>query len=234
MIAPDASATRPARPSTRSPAAAPAPPRPAADQPGTASYRLDPPRPAAYTLMGSPTVVADINSPSPTSQIAARLLDVDPGGGDETLVARGLYRPEINSGTETHPPGLPAPPQRVEVRGRPRREARAAAGGPALRAQLQRPGADHGLQPRAAPAGARSSPAPSADSCRTPRRRSCRPATSSRATTPDGYPRPAGATPAPRVALVPAYQQCTAPDRTARPAACVRVVHRRRTRRRPT
>ena len=40
--------------------------------------------------MGSPTVVADITSPGPTSQIAARLLDVDPATGNETLVARGL------------------------------------------------------------------------------------------------------------------------------------------------
>jgi predicted acyl esterase len=43
-------------------------------------------------------VVADINSPGPFSQIAARLLDVAPDG-TETLVARALYRPEINSGT---------------------------------------------------------------------------------------------------------------------------------------
>ena len=48
--------------------------------------------------MGSPTVVADINSVGPTSQIAARLLDVDTASGDATLVARGLYRPEINTG----------------------------------------------------------------------------------------------------------------------------------------
>ncbi len=105
--------------------------------------------------MGSPTIIADINSPSPTSQLAARLLDVEPERHDETLVARGLYRPEINSRHRDHAPGLPAPSERVEVRGRPHREARAAAGGPALRAQLQRPGAGHGLQPRAAPAGAR-------------------------------------------------------------------------------
>src|SRR5206468_9644656 len=69
------------------------------DQPGTASYRLDPAPADGFTLMGSPTIVADINSPSPTSQVAARLLDVRPDG-NETLVARGLYRPEINSGTE--------------------------------------------------------------------------------------------------------------------------------------
>jgi hypothetical protein len=42
--------------------------------------------------MGSPTVIADIQSPSPNSEIAARLLDVSPEG-TETLVARGLYRP---------------------------------------------------------------------------------------------------------------------------------------------
>jgi len=50
-------------------------------------------------LLGSPTIVADINSPGPTSQIAARLLDVAPSG-DATLVARGLYRPEVNVGTD--------------------------------------------------------------------------------------------------------------------------------------
>jgi hypothetical protein len=73
---------------------------PAADQTGTASYRLDPAPAGGFTLMGSATVVADINSPGPTSQLAARLLDVDPGTGNERLVARGLYRPEINSGIE--------------------------------------------------------------------------------------------------------------------------------------
>jgi hypothetical protein len=73
---------------------------PGADQVGTASYRLDPAPAGGFTLMGSPTIVADINSPGSTSQIAARLLDVD-SSGDETLVARGLYRPEINSGTAT-------------------------------------------------------------------------------------------------------------------------------------
>jgi hypothetical protein len=72
---------------------------PGADQTGTASYRLDPAPAGGFTLMGSPTIIADINSPSPTSQVAARLLDID-SSGNETLVARGIYRPEINSGTE--------------------------------------------------------------------------------------------------------------------------------------
>ena len=68
-----------------------------ADQPGIATYRLPAATGSGYTLLGSPTVVADINSIGPTSQIAARLLDVAPDG-NETLVARALYRPEVNSG----------------------------------------------------------------------------------------------------------------------------------------
>ena len=68
-----------------------------ADQTGAATYRSAPAPAAGFTLMGSPTVVADILSPGPTSQLAARLLDVDPVSGDQTLVARGLYRPEIST-----------------------------------------------------------------------------------------------------------------------------------------
>ena len=85
---------------------------PAADQTGTASYRLEPAPASGFTVMGSPTIVADINSQSPTSQVAARLLDVDPSTNTESLVARGLYRPEINSGStstrqvfQLHPAG---------------------------------------------------------------------------------------------------------------------------------
>jgi predicted acyl esterase len=69
----------------------------AADQPGAATYRLPAASGAGYTLMGSPTLIADINSLGPNSQVAARLLDVAPDG-TETLVARGLYRPDVNSG----------------------------------------------------------------------------------------------------------------------------------------
>ncbi|MFL5908155.1 MAG: CocE/NonD family hydrolase [Solirubrobacterales bacterium] len=67
------------------------------DQPGSATYRLPAATGAGYTLMGSPTVIADINSLGPNSQVAARLLDVAPDG-TETLVARALYRPDVNSG----------------------------------------------------------------------------------------------------------------------------------------
>jgi predicted acyl esterase len=69
----------------------------ATDQPGTATYRLPAASGPGYTLMGSPTVIADIDSLGPNSQVAARLLDVAPDG-TETLVARGLYRPDVNSG----------------------------------------------------------------------------------------------------------------------------------------
>jgi predicted acyl esterase len=63
-----------------------------ADQTGVATYRLPAAPSAGFTLIGSPTVVADISSPGGQSEIAARLLDVAPAG-TETLVARGLLRP---------------------------------------------------------------------------------------------------------------------------------------------
>jgi predicted acyl esterase len=68
-----------------------------ADQPGAASYRLGPAPGSGFTLIGSPTVIADVATLGATSQLAARLLDVAPGG-TETLVARGLLRP--GSGTK--------------------------------------------------------------------------------------------------------------------------------------
>jgi len=82
-----------------------------ADQVGAATYRSDPASAGGFTLMGSATIVADILSPGPTSQLAARLLDVDPATSTETLVARGLYRPETRPTTascqvfQLHPAG---------------------------------------------------------------------------------------------------------------------------------
>jgi X-Pro dipeptidyl-peptidase (S15 family) len=76
------------------------------DQTGAATYRLPTAPTGGYTLMGSPTIVADIAAASPTSQLAARLEDVDPVSGNETLVARALYRP--GTGTQVfqlHPDG---------------------------------------------------------------------------------------------------------------------------------
>jgi len=66
------------------------------DVPGTAVYRLPKVTGDGYTLIGSATIIADIQSTSPDNQLAARLLDVAPDG-TETLVARGLYRPDWNS-----------------------------------------------------------------------------------------------------------------------------------------
>ena len=70
-----------------------------ADQPGTATYRLDPAPSGGYTMLGSATVIAKFTLPGNTSQVAARLLDVAPDG-QETLVARGLWRPQTGGPTK--------------------------------------------------------------------------------------------------------------------------------------
>jgi predicted acyl esterase len=68
----------------------------AEDQPRTLNYRLAPAPAGGYTLMGSPTIIATVQTPSPNSEIAARLLDEAPDG-TQTLIARGLYRPDAGS-----------------------------------------------------------------------------------------------------------------------------------------
>ena len=73
---------------------------PAADEVGTATYRMDPVPEGGFTLMGSPTVIADVTSPGSDSQVAARLLDVDPSTDTQTLVARALWRPDITLGPQ--------------------------------------------------------------------------------------------------------------------------------------
>lgn len=79
---------------------------PGADQAGVANYHLPVPAPG-FTLLGSPTVTADIATNNVDSELAARLLDVLPNG-EERLVARGLLRPG-NGGTavvfQLHPQG---------------------------------------------------------------------------------------------------------------------------------
>jgi predicted acyl esterase len=79
---------------------------PGADQVGVANYRLPVPA-AGFTLLGSPTVVADLATNNVDSELAARLLDVLPNG-EERLVARGLLRPG-NGGVgvvfQLHPQG---------------------------------------------------------------------------------------------------------------------------------
>lgn len=67
---------------------------PAGDSPAGAIYKLPAAPAEGYTLLGSPTVVARIDAPGANTQIAARLMDIAPNG-DQKLVARGLWRPEI-------------------------------------------------------------------------------------------------------------------------------------------
>ncbi|MHB1834137.1 MAG: CocE/NonD family hydrolase [Solirubrobacteraceae bacterium] len=66
---------------------------PGATEPGTATYRLGVRH--GFTLLGSATVIADFTLPGRDSQVAARLLDVAPDG-QETLVSRGLWRPQVS------------------------------------------------------------------------------------------------------------------------------------------
>jgi predicted acyl esterase len=79
------------------------------EQFGAANLSLPAAPESGYTLMGSPTVVADISSAGPASQIAARLIDVAPDGTGK-LVARGSYRPDVTSAAtrqvfQLHPNG---------------------------------------------------------------------------------------------------------------------------------
>ena len=57
---------------------------------GVATYRLPPSN--GYTLLGAPQVTANLTVTGNFAFIAARLWDIDPATGSETLVARGLYR----------------------------------------------------------------------------------------------------------------------------------------------
>jgi acetyl xylan esterase AXE1 len=75
---------------------------------GVATYRLPPAGGNGYTLLGSATVVATIADPVANSEMAVRLLDVDPGDNTETLVARQLYRPDVGTSRQVfqlHPSG---------------------------------------------------------------------------------------------------------------------------------
>jgi predicted acyl esterase len=76
-----------------------------ADQPGTANYHLAVPAPG-FTLLGSPTVIANLTVANADSELAARLLDVGPDG-KERLVARGLLRPRSGNDVvfQLHPQG---------------------------------------------------------------------------------------------------------------------------------
>ena len=59
---------------------------------GVATYRLPASTGSGYTLLGSPTVIANLAVTGQYPFIAARLWDVDPSTNTETLVARAVYR----------------------------------------------------------------------------------------------------------------------------------------------
>lgn len=70
----------------------------ATDQgPGVATYRLPAATDAGYTLLGAPTVTADLDVTGSYAYVVARLLDVDPITNTETLIARGVYRTDPNA-----------------------------------------------------------------------------------------------------------------------------------------
>ncbi len=76
----------------------------AADEgPGVATYRLPTPAGSGYTLLGAPTVTADLTVTGEFAYIAARLVDVDPVTNTKTLIARSLYRidPDAPNGRQT-------------------------------------------------------------------------------------------------------------------------------------
>ena len=178
-----------------------------ATQPGTATYRMN--VGGAFTLLGSPTVVADIASPGANSQIAARLLDVDPAG-TQTLIARGLWRPATGAGAVRQVFQLHANGWRFDVGHQLKLELlpKDPAYGQASNGQqnvtvtfiqlrlpvLEQPGALGGTVTAPAPKVIPSGTQLAADF---------------QALT---YARPKGATPL-RVSLVPAYESCVAPNR---------------------
>ncbi|HEY2161832.1 MAG TPA: hypothetical protein VGH24_11035, partial [Solirubrobacteraceae bacterium] len=63
---------------------------------GVATYRLPAVTGTGYTLLGSPTVVAKLSLSGSYPELAGRLWDVNPSTNTETLVARGLYRPNAS------------------------------------------------------------------------------------------------------------------------------------------
>ncbi|HNA44922.1 MAG TPA: acetylxylan esterase [Solirubrobacterales bacterium] len=66
-----------------------------AREPGTANYESDPAPAGGFTLLGSPTVIADFEGGGRESEIAARLVDLAPDNTKQ-LVARQLYRPNAS------------------------------------------------------------------------------------------------------------------------------------------
>jgi hypothetical protein len=64
---------------------------------GVATYRLPAATGSGYTLLGSPTVIADLHVTGKFAYVDAHLLDVDTATNTETLVACGVYRIDPNA-----------------------------------------------------------------------------------------------------------------------------------------
>jgi predicted acyl esterase len=185
-----------------------------ADQADTATYRSDPVPSSGYTLMGSPTVIADITSPGSNSEVAARLLDVDPATSTQTLVARGLWRPAITSTPvrqvfQLHPNGYKfAAGHVVKLELLPKDSGTAAGNSYGRASNDQQNVTVENLElrlPTLEPPG-------SADGVVVAPAEKFVPEGYTLARDyQTGYARPKGASPF-RVPLVPAFQQCTAPD----------------------
>ena len=97
---------------------------PATDQPGTATYRSSARSGRRIHALGSPTVVADIFRRAPTRRSRRACSTSIPAEHRDARRSRPLA-PGDHGGQR--PAGLPAAPERLPVRRRSRREARAAA-----------------------------------------------------------------------------------------------------------
>ena len=126
---------------------APAPPAPMRPASPTTACPLR--RAPASPCSGSPTIIADLATTGTESELAARLVDVSPAG-TETLIARGLLRPGAGGHTvfQLHPQAYRFAPGDV-----PKLEL-LPSDAPYAR-PVERPGTDHRLEPRTAPAGPR-------------------------------------------------------------------------------
>ena len=80
-------------------------PAPAADNPTSANYRTAPATGEGYDVAGAATLFLRLDVTGQSDQLAVRLLDVGPDGR-ETLVERGLLRPQV---------GVPAQVQYMQL-----------------------------------------------------------------------------------------------------------------------
>ncbi|UJA18972.1 hypothetical protein HJD18_01285 [Thermoleophilia bacterium SCSIO 60948] len=71
-------------------------PVPSDPYPGAVTYEFGPAPTGGYTLLGSPTVLANFDLTGSNDQVAVRLVDLASPDADEgTLVARGVWRPAV-------------------------------------------------------------------------------------------------------------------------------------------